>query len=620
MSDEFWFTKMRQTSGSESPRTDKTSMLPNRWFWRLCIICGGAMFVGGSLLVWLLSGRLRERLETNSHARLEAAAEHAADAVTTAGARSSALDRAKIVRAIARRHGMSGEWLAPGAIAQARGSGGTESAGHEGSSFWTAVDPQSRIESAHFTRAMRLGSEVIGGIHVSLSLEDVEAGRKAVIRSVAWGFALISIGPAFIAWLMFRGVSRKTAELETAVRAIASGNLDAEVAEDRNDEFGRLATRFNEMAAAVKDRFHQQAARSLALEERQEFLEAVLATMIEAVVAVDGNQRILFANLASRKLLGMSHTELVGRPIWEVARSPILQETLQKVLTENAEQRIEFPLPRTKRIVILAAGRLPGTPPPGAVLVLHDVTELRRLENLRRDFVSNVSHELKTPLTSIQAYADTLLEGGLDDASHNREFVQRICEAAERLHALIQNVLSLARIEAEEQVFELQPVSLRETANACIREHAAVAEAKSLRLIVEHAAADLHVLADEEGLRTILDNLLDNALNYTPAGGTVTLRYRDAGDAVQIEVADTGIGIPREHRDRIFERFYRVDRARSRELGGTGLGLSIVKHLALAYDGSVSVESRPEHGSTFTVRLPRVLTAEETNAGPSGVR
>jgi two-component system, OmpR family, phosphate regulon sensor histidine kinase PhoR len=458
------------------------------------------------------------------------------------------------------------------------------------------------------------GVLLAGGVALAAPLFG-DGRNPGELRQFALFYSAIALGLLAVAWLTFRGVARTVRELADAATAVAAGNLDVEVSEDRGDEFGRLSQRFNEMAAAVKERFDQQAIRARELEEREEFLQAVLATMVEAVVAVDGNQRILFANRASRRLLGLKQQELVGRPIWEAARSPVLQNTLEKVLTENAEQQIEFQLPRTKSVVILAAGRLPGNPPPGAVLVLHDVTELRRLESLRRDFVSNVSHELKTPLTAIQAYADTLLEGGLDDPAHNREFVRRIGEAAERLHALIQNVLSLARIEAEEQVFELRPVSLRETADLCVREHAAVAEAKSLRLTVEHADADLHVIADEEGLRTILDNLLDNAINYTPAGGSVTLRYRDAGDAVQIEVADTGIGIPREHRDRIFERFYRVDRARSRELGGTGLGLSIVKHLALAYDGSVSVDSTPGRGSTFTVRLPKANTSSKAESG-----
>jgi two-component system phosphate regulon sensor histidine kinase PhoR len=281
-----------------------------------------------------------------------------------------------------------------------------------------------------------------------------------------------------------------------------------------------------------------------------------------------------------------------------------LQETLQNVLTENAEQRIEFQLPRTRSVVILAASRLPGNPPPGAVLVLHDVTELRQLEDLRRDFVSNVSHELKTPLTTIQAYAETLLNGALDDPRHSREFVQRIADQGERLHVLILDLLALARIESQERAFDMRPIVVGEIIEQSVREHRAIADAKGLELTAVVAEAETQVLADAEGLRTILDNLLDNALNHTPSGGKVTVRCERCDGVVRLHVADTGIGIPREHHDRIFERFYRVDKARSRELGGTGLGLSIVKHLAQVFGGRVSLTSSPGKGSTFTVELP----------------
>jgi two-component system phosphate regulon sensor histidine kinase PhoR len=450
--------------------------------------------------------------------------------------------------------------------------------------------------------AVRL-SGVLNGLN-SHPPQDAQALRTAVVSRTLLVFVVTALGTAILVWAMFRGVARTTAKLEAAARDVAAGNLNGDVPAERGDEFGRLAQRFNEMTAAVKQRLEERKAREHQLEEREEFLQAVLATMVEAVIAVDGNQRILFANRASRKLLGMNHSELVGRPIWEVARSPVLQETLRKVLTEHAEQRIEFQLPRTKSIAILAAGRLPGNPPPGAVLVLHDVTELRQLENLRREFVSNVSHELKTPLTTIQAYAETLLDGALDDPRHSREFVQRIADQGDRLHGLILDLLALARIESKEQAFDMAPIAVADVVADCVAEHLAVAQKKGLELTADVRDEHARVLADAEGLRTILDNLLDNALNHTPSGGRVTVRCESADGKVCLQVADTGIGIPREHHDRIFERFYRVDKARSRELGGTGLGLSIVKHLAQVFGGNVSVASSPGKGSTFTVELP----------------
>jgi two-component system, OmpR family, phosphate regulon sensor histidine kinase PhoR len=253
--------------------------------------------------------------------------------------------------------------------------------------------------------------------------------------------------------------------------------------------------------------------------------------------------------------------------------------------------------------VAATASRLPGAPSPGVVLVLHDVTELRRLESLRREFVQNVSHELKTPLSSIAAYADTLLEGALDDPDCNRQFVQRIAEQADRLHLLILDLLALARMEADQHAFDVEPTDVSRIVTASLDAHAGVAQAK--RIALESFGTDEPVFgfADDEGLRTIMDNLLDNAVNYTPDGGRIAVRWQRQGERVQIVVEDTGVGIAREHQARIFQRFYRIDKARSRELGGTGLGLAIVKHLCQVFGGSISVHSTLGQGSTFTVEL-----------------
>jgi two-component system phosphate regulon sensor histidine kinase PhoR len=254
----------------------------------------------------------------------------------------------------------------------------------------------------------------------------------------------------------------------------------------------------------------------------------------------------------------------------------------------------------------MLATRLPGKPCPGVVLVFHDITDLRRLENLRREFVSNVSHELKTPLTAIQAYTETLLSGALEEPQHSRQFVERIEEHADRLHALILDLLRLARLESATDIFDVQAIPLREAVEFCLDEHRPVAQAKNISIEVDAQAEGLRVNADDEGLHTILSNLVDNAIKYTPAGGRVVVRWRAEGATAVVQVEDTGTGIPEEHQARIFERFYRVDKARSRELGGTGLGLSIVKHLTNVFGGTVEVRSQPGRGSVFTVRLPLV--------------
>ena len=261
------------------------------------------------------------------------------------------------------------------------------------------------------------------------------------------------------------------------------------------------------------------------------------------------------------------------------------------------------------RVLAVRGTPLPGAPPSGAVLVFHDVTDLRRLERMRQDFVANASHELKTPLASIKAYAETLLDWALNDEAVNRRFLERIDEQVDRLNALILDMLSLARLESNQEFFEHGPLSLIPVVEKCVEVHRDRAAAVGLALAFDAGSldGDVLILADEEAIRQIFDNLIDNAIKYTPEDGEVRVACSMTPVAVMVEVSDTGVGIPRDDLSRIFERFYRVDKARSRELGGTGLGLAIVKHLVSSLRGQITVTSRPGAGTRFTVRLPRAL-------------
>jgi two-component system, OmpR family, phosphate regulon sensor histidine kinase PhoR len=366
-----------------------------------------------------------------------------------------------------------------------------------------------------------------------------------------------------------------------------------------------LESAIDSMNRQMQTRIEELQSKSRLLQESTERLETVLGSMVEGVVAVDALQRILFANRAARSLLDMHGSNPVGRPIWEVIRHPQIDELIRSVLTGGETPGLEIDLPRKHAVVAVMASALPGKPSSGVVLVFHNVTELRRLENVRRDFVSNVSHELKTPLTAIQAYAETLLDGALEEPEHRSGFVERIAEQANRLHALIHDLLQLARIESGENVFDMRAVSVGSVVDECIEEQSAVARSKSQRLFPDSSNDDLNVLADEEGLRTILSNLIDNAVKYTQEGGTIAVRWKADDSTAVIEVQDDGPGIPEIHQPRVFERFYRVDRGRSRDVGGTGLGLSIVKHLVQEFGGSIDLSSDLGRGTTFFVRLPR---------------
>ena len=439
----------------------------------------------------------------------------------------------------------------------------------------------------------------VGVVRVSMPLTGVQAQIQAIQR------IFYSIGPTLavvvlvLTYFVVARIIGPVAVLTKAVQAIETGDFECQVTIEQEDEFGALGLAFNRMNRELKSRIDQ-------LRKNGERLATVLGSMAEGVIAVDDRQRILFANDAARNMLGMPAQNLSGRPVWEVVRNRTFGRAVDEAFEEADPVKHEFEFAPTHRMLAIHAKPLPGDPRPGVVLVLHDVTELRRLERLRQEFVANVSHELKTPLSSIKAYTETLLNGALQDSTHNVLFLKRIEEQSERLHTLILDMLHLSHIETGREVFEIVPVSVTEVAHACISGHLGQAENKHIELILEPPLVPLQVRADEEGMRTILDNLVNNAIKYTPEHGKVSVRWYSEADVVHLEVSDTGIGIAPQDQARVFERFYRVDKARSRELGGTGLGLSIVKHLTHSFGGSVSVDSEVGQGAVFTVTLPRV--------------
>jgi two-component system phosphate regulon sensor histidine kinase PhoR len=433
-----------------------------------------------------------------------------------------------------------------------------------------------------------------------------------------WALAglLVLFGVAVTYWAVFQIIG-PLETLTQAAQRMAGGEAPSELAIRSRNEIGTLAAAFNSMNRQLTARFRDLEEQRTRVEQSHARLETVLGAMLEGVMAVDAKEGILFANHAALSFLDLNPAMMVGRPIWEVVRQAELVELVRRALAGEQPPRMEIEVARTQVTVAATASPLPGQPVPGAVLVLHDVTELRRLERLRREFVQNVSHELKTPLSSIAAYADTLLEGALDDPQCRRQFVERISEQTERLHTLILDLLALGRLEAEEAVFELKAVDVTRIVAASVDAHLAVAQTKRLKLLKEGHSEPVYGIAEDEGLRIIIDNLLDNAINYTLEGGRIIVRWWSEREAVVIEVQDTGVGIAKEHQTRIFERFYRIDKARSRELGGTGLGLAIVKHLCQAFGGSVQVRSQLGQGSTFTVKLRGTSADAELLPPPS---
>ncbi len=412
---------------------------------------------------------------------------------------------------------------------------------------------------------------------------------------VALGFALL-LATGLGLWL-----SRPLEELAAgAAKAVQEGETGG-LPTLRRDELGTIAEALKELGEGSQQRI-------AAINEERNRLLAILGGMIEGVIAIDREDRVVQMNRVAGQLFHVEAEQCIGKRIWEAVRVPDVVETFAGALQHGRETTGELRLPEKDHDVLVELYASPlhdeSGQRSGAVMVLHNVTQIRRLEGMRRDFVANVSHELKTPLTAIRGFVETLVDDTEMEDVRRQHFMRRINDQTQRLSAIVTDLLTISRIESGGTEMEREALDLRDVARDCVRLLAPTAEAKGLQLTVELTEEPVRVLGDREALRQALSNLVDNALKYTPEGGKVWLRVRTEERMAVAEVQDTGIGISPQDQQRIFERFYRVDKARSRELGGTGLGLSIVKHITLALGGRVSLDSSLGKGSTFRMELP----------------
>jgi two-component system phosphate regulon sensor histidine kinase PhoR len=436
-------------------------------------------------------------------------------------------------------------------------------------------------------------------LRLAVSLDAVDSSIAAVRWRILWASFIAALVALIFAYFFSQSFTRRIARLRAYAEGLVGAHFSQTPLPDANDELGALGRSLNTTAAQLRDLVDR-----LSVESAQR--EAILSSMVEGVLAVDSNLRITFANASFARAVGAPNPIPARMPLVELVRHAELREVLTRVLATGESVKRRMQVPAADRIFEVQAAPLASGTVRGAIAILHDITDLERLERIRRDFVANVSHELRTPLTAIRGYAETLLEGALEDQENNRRFLEIIKAHAIRLNNIASDLLTLSDLESGKARPEPEPVSVRGAVESAIRTLESEARLRGVHL---HCGRmdDVQVLADRIQIEQALVNLLDNAVKFNRPSGEVLLEITRNGEGrVKITLTDTGIGIPHDDLPRIFERFYRVDKARSREVGGTGLGLSIVKHIIERANGTVSVESQLGKGSTFTLLLPAV--------------
>jgi len=463
-----------------------------------------------------------------------------------------------------------------------------------------AVRHSATIDRDLFYYAVRLspaaGPPVV--LRFALPLQTADEELWEFRRSLWLASLFMLVVGGTVSLLISRSFAGRVDRLMRFSLRVAEGDFRPIEADRSGDALEALAVSLNQTAVRL-DRTIRT------LTEERNLSSAILGSMVEGVAVVNSAERLVFANQGFVSILGLDVPPQSGRALVEVVRQTELLTAVRQVL--KGDPRVESEIVTgtlRQHYFAVTVASVRATENAGAVIVLHDITDLRKLERVRRDFVANVSHELRTPLTAIQGFSETLLAGAIDDPQNRVRFLEIILDHSRRLARLTEDLLMLSKMDADRLELEIHRLSVSQFVESCVETAQRPADDKNLRISVNLAPSLPDIAADRRRLAEVLQNLLDNAIQYTPAGGQITLSASANNGEVTFTVADTGIGIPHADQPRIFERFYRVDAARSREVGGTGLGLSIAKHLVEVHGGRIWVESAVGQGSRFHFTVP----------------
>ncbi|MGE5704673.1 MAG: two-component system histidine kinase PnpS [Clostridia bacterium] len=451
----------------------------------------------------------------------------------------------------------------------------------------------------YVTVPVRQNGEIVGVVRSAMSMESIGDTIHSMWYSLLTGLLITLLIGSLISARIASSITRPIEEITRVARNITQRQYESRVRLKASDEIGQLASAINFMASSLEQQMYE-------ISENQQRLSGVLTNMTSGVIFVTESRRIMLVNPAVERLLGTPGKDLVGKLHIEAGKNFVLSQFIDRCIDTGEKFREEihiyYPQERILDVNFAPYINFKGENK-GVVTVLHDITEIRRLEKMRSEFVANVSHELRTPITSIKGFTETLLDGAMYDEELCRNFLQIISDESERLFRLIREILDLSKIEQKRIVLNVTEVNVHQL----VRETTALLQEQIQRKhlhLIGPSQPDAIMITDRDCLNQILLNLITNAVAYTPEEGTICIDVKQGKDTVTIQVSDTGIGIPESDLSRIFERFYRVDKARSRDSGGTGLGLAIVKHLMDTLHGHIRVESEEGRGTTFTLTFP----------------